>query len=221
MRASGVECPIAPNPRRVSSRGLPSPARHRWSHAIGTSPVNEPSAAFSSVHPLAALAAWWGIAGVFTILAYAIVRLTPIALEALQSSLSWYHWLAMISNVLFMAYSEGYRGFQCSFSPRVAARAASLRDHPTPIRVLLAPLYCAGYFGATRRVQITAFAIVAGVIALVQLVHYLDQPWRGILDAGVVVGLGWGAAATVVLGIGALRTGNPAPSEAPDAKMDG
>jgi hypothetical protein len=30
------------------------------------------------------------------------------------------------------------------------------------------------------------------IILLVVLVHRLDQPWRGIVDAGVVVGLGWG-----------------------------
>ena len=30
---------------------------------------------------------------------------------------------------------------------------------------------------------------------LVALVRRLDQPWRGIIDAGVVVGLAWGLAA--------------------------
>lgn len=112
-----------------------------------------------------------------------------------------------------MAYSEGYRGFQCSFSPRVAERAVLLRAEPTPVRVLLAPLYCAGFFASTRRVQITAFAVTVGVIALVQLVHYLNQPWRGILDAGVVVGLGWGTIATAALGFSALRTGKIPPAE--------
>ena len=33
----------------------------------------------------------------------------------------------------------------------------------------------------------------------------LPQPWRGIVDVGVVIGLGWGALATLALFVAALR----------------
>ena len=46
--------------------------------------------------------------------------------------------------------------------------------------------------GWSRRTKITAYALTFGIVVLVILVHRLDQPWRGIIDAGVVVGLGWG-----------------------------
>ena len=38
-----------------------------------------------------------------------------------------------------------------------------------------------------------------GVVAIVQAVKKLPYPWRGIIDAGVVAGLGYGAAATALL----------------------
>ena len=31
--------------------------------------------------------------------------------------------------------------------------------------------------------------------------QYLPQPWRGVLDAGVVVGLGWGILSIVALAL--------------------
>ena len=34
---------------------------------------------------------------------------------------------------------------------RVAARVHYLLHHPTPVRVILAPFFCLGYFGAPRR----------------------------------------------------------------------
>jgi len=36
------------------------------------------------------------------------------------------------------------------------------------------------------------------------LVRLVPQPWRGIVDAGVVIGLAWGAVSLLVLGIQAL-----------------
>ena len=153
---------------------------------------------------LATLAAWWGVLGVITLLVYAIVRLTPIALEAFAFPFGWIHWAVLLGNVVFMAYSEGYRGFSRSFSPRVARRAAALRECPTPLRAALAPLYCIGYFSAPRSVKISVYALTIGIVVLVQLVHVLDQPWRGILDAGVVVGLLWGCMATFASAFGPL-----------------
>ena len=81
-----------------------------------------------------------------------------------------------------------------------------IRAAPTTARVILAPLFAAGFFGGSRREQIGAFLGTAAIIALVLLVHRLEQPWRGILDAGVVTGLTWGVVATVALSARAWRT---------------
>lgn len=134
----------------------------------------------------------WGIGGVCLLLVYALYRLSGIAMSAFVVELHWYHWLVLISNTLFMAYSEGYKGFQQAFSPRVAARARHLLYHPRLLHVLLAPLFCMGYFHTTRRRLIAAYALFFGILILILIFQQLSQPWRGILDAGVVVGLSWG-----------------------------
>lgn len=148
--------------------------------------------------------ALWGVLGVFLLLGYAIVRLTPIALEALRGPLGGLEWAALVLWVGFMSYSEGYRGFQKAFSPRVAARARYLRSHPNTVRVLMAPLFCMAYFDAPRRRRIASYALTLGVILLVILVQRLAQPWRGIVDVGVVLGLAWGLLATFVFTVQAL-----------------
>ena len=142
--------------------------------------------------------ALWGLLGVSFLLVFAIYRLTPLALTALGMELSWIQWVVLVVWVLFMGVAEGYRGFQKAFSPRVAARCRHLRDHPTPFRVLTAPIFAMAFYGAPRRRRIAAFALTSGVILLVILVHQLDQPWRGIIDAGVVIGLFWGWASLVI-----------------------
>lgn len=143
------------------------------------------------------LGAAWGVLGVCALLGTAIARLSPIAWEAVTSPLSVLELLALVVWVLLMAMSEGYRGFQRAFSPRVAARARHLAEHPTPVRVALAPLFCMAFFGAPRRRRVVSFALTLGIVALVVAVRYVAQPWRGIIDAGVVVGLCWGLVATL------------------------
>jgi hypothetical protein len=64
--------------------------------------------------------------------------------------------------------------------------------------VALAPFFCMSLFSATRRGLIVAWAVVGGVAALVAGVRMLPQPWRGIVDAGVVAGLAWGTLALVL-----------------------
>jgi hypothetical protein len=54
---------------------------------------------------------------------------------------------------------------------------------------------------------ISAFALTAGVVAIVLVYRALPQPWRGILDAGVVVGLLWGLVATLLHVGRSLREG--------------
>ena len=144
---------------------------------------------------------YWGITGVLGILLYAILRLAPKVLTMTEHALTPLQWGSLIVFVLYMAHAEGYKGFYLNFAPRVVARANCLRlqysnDLNSPVSgflpILFAPLFCMGYFYATRKRMITSFLVTAGIVCLVQVVGLLSQPWRGIIDAGVVVGLGIG-----------------------------
>jgi hypothetical protein len=135
----------------------------------------------------------WGILGIAAVLLFAVVRLAPIAAQAIAGGMNLLQWALFVGSVGFMAWSEGYVGFQQRFSPRVAARALYLCRNRMPVSVLvLAPFFCCGYFCATRRVRFAVWMGTCGIILLVFAVQQLSQPWRGILDAGVVVGLSWG-----------------------------
>merc|ERR1712238_616600 len=59
---------------------------------------------------------------------------------------------------------------------------------------ILAPLYSMGLFHATRKRMIVSWSVSIGVAVIVAAVKKLPYPWRNIVDAGVVVGLTWGAA---------------------------
>jgi hypothetical protein len=140
----------------------------------------------------------WGLSGVVLLLGYAIVRLLPAAIATFEQPLQWYHWVCLISFIVLMAYSEGYRGFQRAFSPRVAARLRYLYDYPRPWHVLLSPLFCIGYFYIQKRRRIVIYSISLSIVALILAVKFLSQPWRGMVDAGVVVGLTWGLVTLLV-----------------------
>jgi hypothetical protein len=134
----------------------------------------------------------WGIGGVLFLLIFAIFRLAPTALELENSDMSEVHWLALVFSVIYMAYAEGYKGFHLGFAPRVVVRARYLATNPRPLHVLLAPFFCMGYIYATRRRQILSIALTTMIICFVLIARSIPQPWRGIVDAGVVVGLGLG-----------------------------
>jgi hypothetical protein len=145
--------------------------------------------------PLGVLGAVWGLLGVALLLGAAVYRLTPWAIEAFSHPFTLFQWVLLVGFTLFMLIGEGYRGFQKNFSPRVAVRARHLAGHPTPVRVLLAPLFLMGFFGATRRRKITTWCLTSGIVLLIVGVRLLEQPWRGIIDLGVVLGLTWGLVA--------------------------
>lgn len=150
----------------------------------------------------------WGIMGVFLLIGGAVYRLTPISLAAFESELLWYHWIFLWTFLAFMLLMEGYRGFQRGFAPRVVARALHLQVRPHWTRITFAPLFLMGFFHATRQRKLTSLALTTSIVAMVILVSFLDQPWRGIVDLGVVAGLVWGLAAMGFFGLKALATGN-------------
>jgi hypothetical protein len=126
------------------------------------------------------------------VLAFAVVRLAELAWDALQMPLSAPQWTLLVGNALLLAWAEGYRGFQRRFSPRAAARVRYLRDHATPFTALLAPVFCVGLVGATPRLLRATWMGTGLIVLAVLVVQRLEQPWRGILDLGVVIGLTWG-----------------------------
>lgn len=153
----------------------------------------------------------WAIGGVVLLLLQAVWRLLPRALEPLLAGeMTTAAIAAYLVSVLGMAYSEGYRGFQRSFSPRAVVRALELAARrPSPLLIALAPLVSMGLIYATRRRLIASWTLLIAVVGLIIVVAQLDQPWRGAVDAGVVVGLGWGAIATIALAIRAMRGAVP------------
>ncbi len=117
------------------------------------------------------------------------MRLSAYVLEMGLSSLNALHWFALTASIVFMAYTEGYRGFYLQFSPRVVRRAASVGASTSPFHLLLAPLFCMGFIHATRNRKIAAYALTCMIICFVIILRYIPQPWRGIIDVGVIVGL--------------------------------
>lgn len=144
------------------------------------------------LHP----AALWGIAGVLALLLNAVIRLAPLAWQPFaEGQLALWQWSLYAITIVVMAYSEGYRGFQLAFAPRVVARAIALRERRSWSLNLIAPLYCMGLVHATPRRMKISWAILTTVVALIVLVRHLPYPYRSIIDAGVVVGLSWGIVA--------------------------
>jgi len=141
---------------------------------------------------LGKIGALWSVLGISLVFGSALYRLYPYARELCGMEFGWVQWSALAAGVAFMGYAKGYGIFHRRFSPRFAARALYLKQNPTFVRILLAPLFCMGYFHATRKRKIVSFAMTAMVVGLILLVRRLDQPWRGIVDAGVILGLGWG-----------------------------
>ncbi len=131
----------------------------------------------------------WGVGGILLLLGFAVLRLGAVAVEGFGQPLGLMHWALFAVWTPYMIWAEGYKGFYRAFAPRVVARARHLYLHPRPLHVLLAPLYCMGYVHATRRRRLLSMGLTSMIIGFVLLVRMLPQPWRGIVDAGVVAGL--------------------------------
>jgi len=115
-----------------------------------------------------------------------------MALALEDSTMTLLHRTVLAFFVAYMAYTEGYKGFHHGFAPRLVIRAIYLKNNPRILHVLLAPLFCMGYIYATRKRQIISIGLTLMIICFILIAHILPQPWRGIIDAGVVVGLSIG-----------------------------
>ncbi len=138
------------------------------------------------------LGAIWGIGGISLLFGSALFRLYPHARELWDLPMEWVHWALLAANLFLFGYVKGYKVLHLRFSPRVAARVLYLKNNSTLPRVLFAPFFCMGYFHATRKRKIVSYCFTVLIVGLIILVRRLEQPWRGIIDAGVVLALGWG-----------------------------
>jgi hypothetical protein len=139
------------------------------------------------------LLATWGVVQVVSILANAVKRLLPVAIEPIvKKDLLPSQITLLVAWSAYMIYAEGYKAFQLKFCPLVVKRAFGLSENPGVLKCLLAGPYSMGLFGATRKRMIVSWSITVGVFALVKVVKKLPYPWRAITDAGVVLGLTYG-----------------------------
>jgi hypothetical protein len=144
------------------------------------------------------VAAIWGVTGVILILSQACWRLAYESRHAFETQWTTIHWIAFIAIVFFMGYSEGYKAFQKQFSPRVVSRARTLLSDCTIVQLIFAPLFCMGFFHATKKRIIITYIVTFGIVLLIVAVRLMPHPWRGMVDVGVVVGLSWGMVAILV-----------------------
>ena len=49
-----------------------------------------------------------------------------------------------------------------------------------------------GFFGISKQRMIITYLLTLSIIFLIIIIEKMSDPWRGIIDAGVFVGLSWG-----------------------------
>lgn len=148
----------------------------------------------------ARLVAAWGVLGVVALLGQAMVRLAPLAWKPIVQRMLSPGQVALYATwVVVSLYFEGYRAFQKRFCPRVVARAVHLGNNRRALHVALAPAFCMGFFHANGRTRGLAWGTTTMIIGFIVALRRVPQPWRGLVDGGVVLALLYGAVALVVL----------------------
>jgi hypothetical protein len=163
----------------------------------------------------------WGVVQVVSVMANAVKRLVPVALQPFkQNDLDTVHWAMYGAWCVIMAYSEGYKAFQLKFAPMVVSRAFDLVNKPSFFNLVFSGPYAMGMFNAPKKRMIVSWLVMAGVFSLVKIVKYLPYPYRSIVDGGVVVGLSYGTLSIVALACKALLGGNVVDPDSTIAKKD-
>lgn len=164
--------------------------------------VERPST--ENVHRAANGLTAWGVIGCMLLISSGVYRVVPHAIEPIwpEYTLTAWELVLYVGFIVFQAYTEGYRGFQKGVVPRILARAQWLTDHPERVHPLLAPLFVTGLFGMAKRALIVRYVFIFIIIGVIVAMKFVPQPWRGIVDGGVVIGLAWGVAA---MGVGLIQ----------------
>jgi len=154
----------------------------------------------------------WGTLGVIGYLSFGVAKVVPIVLEGLGAIDSTWQWALLAVTLIFFAYVEGYKGFQNGFSPRVVSRAWIVSEETAAApfwHKVLAPAFCIGYFHGTFKRVATSWGVTTVIFAVVIGVKQLANPYRAIIDAGVIVGLVWGIVSILVLFAQSLQNNRP------------
>ncbi|MFL2840253.1 MAG: hypothetical protein ACJ0BT_00190 [Pseudohongiellaceae bacterium] len=78
-----------------------------------------------------------------------------------------------------------------------------------------------GYIYATKKRKLSSFLLTSAIIILVIVVMMLPQPWRGIVDAGIVLGLILGVSSIVYFWVQSLEEGwlGPVSADFPESSL--
>ncbi len=157
--------------------------------------------------PLKYIGIGWALFGFSVLIVFAISRLFINFQDVRVISLTATQEVALVAWTGMMLYAEGYRGFQKKFSPRFATRALYLCKSGTTKDIILAPLFCMGFFRATPQQIIRTWTLTAVIILFVILAGVAPSPWRGIISGGVMIGLAYGLGTVWLFTISAIRSG--------------
>jgi hypothetical protein len=134
----------------------------------------------------------WAVLGISALLLGGVFSMGPYALELRWSELSGFQRAGSLGFLIFMVFGKGYMGFYRGFAPRAARRVRELAESPGRVRGLLAPLFGMSLIQAPARRLLRSWGLMVAVASIVPVVRNLPDPWRGIVDAGVVAGLSVG-----------------------------
>jgi hypothetical protein len=108
---------------------------------------------------------------------------------------------------LFFAYYEAYKGFHLKFTPMFVSRAFNLHTQNALYRYPLSPFYATGLFESSTKRKITSVGVTLAVMLLIIISKRLSPLNRGIMDVGVVTGLGLGVISLWYHFLGFMLTG--------------
>jgi len=147
----------------------------------------------------------YSIGGVILIFSSAIFRLYPHVREGFSNELTLLQWIVLIAYLIIMIIAKGYFALHNSFVPRVINRAELLYEKGSLIDRLFAPFFCMGFFKASGKRIIISYAMLLLIITFIVSASKISQPWRGIIDLGVIVGLSMGILSLLLLGFSSLK----------------
>ena len=142
----------------------------------------------------------YSIGGVIAIFSSAIYRLYPHVKKSMSYEFSTLNWIVLAAYLIVMIVGKGYFALHRGFVPRVVNRSELLVENGNLLDRLFAPLYCMGFFKAPKKRLIISYSMLLLIITFIASASKISQPWRGIIDLGVVIGLSLGILSLVILG---------------------
>lgn len=143
----------------------------------------------------------YSIGGVIAIFSSAIYRLYPHVHESFSYEFSISNWIVLSVYLIVMIVGKGYFALHRGFVPRVINRSEQLIENGKLIDRLLAPLYCMGFFKAPKKRMLISYVMILLIVSFIVSASKISQPWRGIIDIGVIIGLSLGILSLLFLGI--------------------